>query len=109
MLGRWQKILFWVVLAFGLGDLVFAVVIDLSMAANRKAFAENNERQTFISQTVVIARVRDELVRRLASASVTATDPKLRDLLAANGITYTVTPNAGGEANGAAPRANAKQ
>jgi hypothetical protein len=57
---------------------------------NREAQLEVNNRQQFINQTVQLSRLNNEIVQALVNLSVQTGDEGIRDLLAAQGITFSV-------------------
>jgi hypothetical protein len=85
--------LYWMTvgLSAAAGALIVAYIVLVQ--DNRTVQAEVNRRQQFINQSIQLGRVNEALIRALAAAAVSNNDDKLRDLLAANGITI----NASGE------------
>jgi hypothetical protein len=97
-------------LAAAAGALVIAYIILVQ--DNRTVQAEVNRRQQFINQSIQLGRINEALIRALAAAAVGNKDDKLRDLLAANGITINASgepvPSASGPAEQTAPAAIGK-
>ena len=52
------------------------------------------QRQQQIAASQVLGQVNGRLIQMLATASVERNDPALRDLLARNGVQFTVNPPA---------------
>ncbi|HVJ54957.1 MAG TPA: hypothetical protein VM689_21030 [Aliidongia sp.] len=87
-------LLAWTATAMAAVSLALVVVNGAMFTSNQSAQAEVNNRQQFINQSVQIARVEEGLAKALAAVATNG-DDKVRDLLAEQGITYTVTPPAG--------------
>jgi hypothetical protein len=87
-------LLAWTATALAAVSLALVVVNGAMFTSNQSAQAEVNNRQQFINQSVQIARVEENLAKALAAVATNG-DDKVRDLLAEQGITYTVTPPAG--------------
>jgi hypothetical protein len=98
------RALYWPSIGLGVGTLILLAVNVFLVESNQTVQAEVNQRQQFINQTIQLSRVNEVLVRMLANAAVSANDDKLRDLLAQQGITVTVTPG-GAATTGGAPQA----
>ena len=72
--------------------LLLVLVNSWLILANQSIRAEVGVRQQRINQSLQWSRVNQELINALAAAAVRNNNTALRDLLAQNGITYTVTP-----------------
>lgn len=68
--------------------LLVAANVGLSLN-NRVAQEDVNTRQQYINQTVQVSRLNNQIAEALASLSAQTGDKSIRDLLAANGITFT--------------------
>jgi uncharacterized protein YpmS len=90
MLKAWQ---FGTLLALALLALVLVVVNVMLFSSNRAAQADAAGRQQFIQQSVQLETLYQQLVRSLAELSAKNNDAQLKSLLAAQGITFSVTPN----------------
>lgn len=81
---------FW--LLNGIGIAVLALVIT-----NIKLFVDNRESQSqiaanqqLVNQGVRLSRLNNELIKALAQASAQTGDTQIRDLLATQGVTFTI-------------------
>ncbi len=61
-------------------------------AGNRSLQGQINQRQQFLQQSVQLEALRNQLVRALAERAASSGDGALREMLARNGVRYTVTP-----------------
>ncbi|UCG71938.1 MAG: hypothetical protein JSV45_11825 [Chromatiales bacterium] len=68
--------------------LLVAANVGLSLN-NRVAQEEVNTRQQYINQTVQVSRLNNQIAEALATLSAQTGDESIRQLLAANGITFT--------------------
>ncbi len=75
--------------AAGLVALVVKLVLAASVADLQREVAQ---RQQKIAASQVLGQVNGRLIQMLAAASVERGDAALRDLLAANGVSFTVNP-----------------
>ena len=103
----WQKMLR--VVPMGLAVLTFVLVIvnGTLFLFNQSIQADINQRQQFINQNAALGRVNQALIQSLANLAAANKDDQLAGLLSAQGITYTVTPNATAPAPAAATAAPA--
>lgn len=94
MRGRGWSAAFWG--ATGLGALAVLLIIanTVLLSRNQTLQVEVNQRQQFINESVRLGGIDNNLIRALASASVTNHDDKLRAILAEAGVTFTVNPSA---------------
>lgn len=67
------------------------VGIGLS-AGNRILQGQIDQRQQFLQQSVQLEGLRNQLVRALAERAASSGDDALREMLARNGVRYTVAP-----------------
>jgi hypothetical protein len=74
--------------------LLLVLVNSWLVLANQSIRAEVSGRQQRINQALQWSRVNQELINALAAAAVRNNNTAIRDLLAQNGITYSVTPQA---------------
>ena len=74
--------------------LLLVLVNSWLILANQSIRAEVGVRQQRINQALQWSRVNQELINALATSAVRNNNTALRDLLAQNGISYTVTPQA---------------
>jgi hypothetical protein len=74
--------------------LLLVLVNSWLILANQSIRAEVSGRQQRINQALQWSRVNQELINALAAAAVRNNNTAIRDLLAQNGITYSVTPQA---------------
>lgn len=71
------------------------VVANVGMSLNnRVAQEEVNTRQQYINQGVQVSRLNNQIAEALATLSAQTGDAAIRDLLAANGITFTAEDEA---------------
>ena len=90
----WQQMLR--VVPMGLAVLTFVLVIVNSTLVlfNQSIQADIAQRQQFINQSAALGRVNQALIQSLANLAAANKDEQLAGLLSAQGIRYTVTPNA---------------
>ena len=91
MLSRWQLVLLNVL---GAAAIALVVVNTWLFVGNRTAQAELAQRQQFVQQTVALQSLYGDLVKALAEAGARGNDRQLLDLLAAQGLSVTITPPA---------------
>ena len=91
MLRNWE---FWIVTLLALVGAVLAGINMMLFQANRTAQTEIAGRQQYIAQSVQLEGLYREMVKALADLSVKNQDADVRTLLADQGITISVTPNA---------------
>ena len=75
-------------------SLVLVLVNAGLVLTNQTMQADVAGRAQFINQSAQLGQVNTALVRALATSAVNNKDDRLGDLLAKQGITYRVTPNA---------------
>jgi hypothetical protein len=85
--------------------IVLVIVNGFLFLQNQSGQAEVSERQQFINQSAQLGQLNESLIRSIATAAANNNDEKLRDILAQNGVTYTVNPAA--PAPSAVPQATA--
>ena len=93
MLARWQL---FVLNGLGIAALALVVANALLFASNRESQATLMQRQQYVQQSVALESLYGELVKALAEAGTRGNDRQLIDLLAAQGLSVTVTPPAPG-------------
>jgi hypothetical protein len=82
-------------------SLIFVVVNIFLFLGNRTIQGEVNDRQQFINQSIQLDRLNRELIAALANLAARNNDDQVRNLLASQGITFTVNqPTAAGPAAG---------
>lgn len=93
---------FWA--ATGLAGLCLMLVLVNGLLArtNESARQEVNQRQLSINESVREARQNQDLIQMLAVASARNNDAAIRDLLARNGVSFSVNQPAASAAGGAA-------
>ena len=74
--------------------LILVIAYIVVTQDNRSIQAEVNQRQQFINQSIQLGRINDTLIRALGAAAADGKDDKLREVLAANGITINPTTGA---------------
>ncbi len=71
------------------------VLVNVSIhRANRALQADVAQRQQFINQTIQLGRLNNEFIKALAQLSAETDDESIRQLLADQGVTFTVNPPA---------------
>jgi hypothetical protein len=98
MLKTWQ---FGVLSALAVIALVLVIVNGVLFSSNQSTQAKLAGRQQFIQQSAQLETLYQQMVRSLAELSAKNNDAQLKSVLAAQGITFSVTPN---EAPPAGPR-----
>ena len=98
--------MYWVSVVLGALTVVLVIVNFGLLSNNQVLQAQVNQRQQFINQSAQLSRVSDLLIRSLASGAVSKNDDKVRDMLAAQGVTLQVAPASGAAASGATPPAS---
>ena len=93
---------YWVSVVLGAVTIVLVIANFAVSSTDQAIQAEVNRRQQFIDQSNQLNRVDEVLIRTIATAAANAKDDKLRDLLAQQGVTMTVTPGGPAPAAGAA-------
>ncbi|MEO5734589.1 MAG: hypothetical protein ABIN96_13045 [Rubrivivax sp.] len=83
----WQ---FGVTTALGVAALGLVTTEVVLASGNRTLQAEINQRQQYLQQSVQLEGLYREMVRALAERAASSGDDALRDLLAHNGIRYSV-------------------
>jgi hypothetical protein len=95
--------MYWVSVVLGALTVVL-VLVNFGLLSNNQAIqAQVNQRQQYINQSAQLSRVSDLLIRTLATEAVNKNDDKVRDMLAAQGVTLQVTPASGAAASGSTP------
>ena len=89
-----QKSEFWIVTVLALIGAVLAGINMMLFQANRAVQTEVAGRQQYVSQSVQLEGLYREMVKALADLAVKNQDADVRTLLADQGITISVTPNA---------------
>ena len=71
------------------------VLVNVSVhRANRTLQADVAQRQQFINQSIQLSRLNNEFIKALAQLSAETDDESIRQLLADQGVTFTVNPPA---------------
>ena len=83
---------FWLLTALAALALILVLICTGLFFGNRATQAEVNARQQYINQTVQLGRLNTQVAQFLANLAVQTNDRRIRDLLAANGITITERP-----------------
>ncbi len=92
----WQ---YWTLTILGLAAVVM-VLVDMALyQENRTLQTEVAQRQREINQAVRLSRLNNQLIRSLAAVSARTGDTQIRDLLAAQGITFNLKAKAATEAS----------
>jgi hypothetical protein len=91
MLKKWE---FWILTLLALIGAALAGTNMILFQGNRTTQAEVTGRQQYVAQSVQLEGLYREIVKALADLSVKAQDSDLRTLLADQGITVSITPNA---------------
>jgi hypothetical protein len=87
--------MYWVSVVLGALTVVL-VLVNFGLLSNNQAIqAQVNQRQQYINQSAQLSRVSDLLIRTLATEAVNKNDDKVRDMLAAQGVTLQVKPASG--------------
>lgn len=84
------------------GAALLLVVVEIALALdNRGTRYEVSQRQQFINDSVQFSRLNSQLIQAIAEVSARTGDESLRSLLAAQGISYTVSsPSSNGSSSG---------
>ena len=91
MLKKWE---FWILTVLGLVGAVLAGTNMMLFQANRAVQSDVAGRQQYVAQSVQLELLYREMVKALADLAVKTQDGDVRTLLAGQGITISVTPNA---------------
>ena len=94
---------FWILTLIALIGAALAGANMILFQGNRAAQADIGGRQQYIQQSVQLEGLYREMVKALADLAIKGQDADLRTLLAGQGITIQVTPNAGPGASPGAP------
>ncbi|RMF98092.1 MAG: hypothetical protein D6727_03925 [Gammaproteobacteria bacterium] len=78
---------FWILNGFAGLALVLVLISTVLFFVNRAERQEANARQQYINETVQYGRLNTQVAQFLAQAAVQTGDQRIRELLAANGIT----------------------
>lgn len=85
---------FWILTTAAL-LLLALILVNMSLfLSNRSAQAEVNTRSQYVQQSLQLEGLYREMVKALADLSARNQDTQLKDLLAKQGITFTVNPPA---------------
>lgn len=85
--GRDRKV--WV-LAILVGVCVVLTLVNLRLAAGVRDLRTNvAERQQFISESIPLAHVNNQIIQTLANMSARSNDADIRNMLAQHGVTFT--------------------
>ena len=76
-----------------LGSILVLVNVSIHRA-NRTLQADVAQRQQFINQSIQLSRLNNEFIKALAQLSAETEDESIRQLLADEGVTFTVNPPA---------------
>lgn len=87
MLKQWQ---FMLLTALGLASLALAITNIVLFTGNREAQTEFASRTQYIQQSLQLEPLYQGIVRNLAEISAKTGDPQIGQLLAAQGITFSV-------------------
>jgi hypothetical protein len=93
---------FWTATGLAGLSLVLVLVNALLARSNESARLEVNQRQLSINEWTLEQRQNQDLIQMLAVASARDNDAAIRDLLAKNGVTFTVNQPAPGAGEGVA-------
>jgi hypothetical protein len=99
-LASWE---FWLLTLVGLVVLALVLANTLLSMGNRTLRDQVAERQRFINETIQLSRLNTQLIQALADTSARTGDEALRDLLADQGIRFTVSETPGVSGSGASP------
>jgi type II secretory pathway component PulK len=91
MLSRWQ---FNVVVLLAVVSLVLVIANMALFSRNRVQQQEISDRQLYVQQTAQLEGLYQQLIRGIAELSARNNDTALGAVLARQGITFSVTPNA---------------
>lgn len=91
MLKQWQ---FMLLTALALASLALVMTNIVLFTGNREAQNEFSTRAQYIQQSQQIEPLYQGIVRNLAEISAKTNDPQIGQLLASQGITFTVNPQA---------------
>lgn len=91
--GRWVS---WLGNGLSLIVLILAVFIAFSSAQNRSLQDKVNGERTALAKAQTLAQLDNGLVQLLAKTAAEKNDTAIQALLAQNGITFRVDPNAAG-------------
>jgi len=99
-LKRWQFLLL-----TGIGSVALMLVFVTTSLSNSIGAMRSqiDERQNFINETMLLSRLNVQLAQVLANLAVATGDDELRQLLADNGITFTVESERGDSRAAIAP------
>ena len=76
-----------------LGSILVLVNVSIHRA-KRTLQADVAQRQQFINQSIQLSRLNNEFIKALAQLSAETEDESIRQLLADEGVTFTVNPPA---------------
>src|SRR5450755_2712791 len=83
--------IWWGATALSLVALLLVVGNIVLAIGNQNRQADVNQRQQFINQSIQLSRANQMLINALAQAAAKNGDADIRELLAANGITFSVS------------------
>ncbi len=89
---------FWLLNVFAGLALILVLISSWLFFANRAERQIANARQQFINETVQYGRLNNQVAQFLANLAVQTGDARIRELLAANGITVEERPATSGGA-----------
>ncbi len=78
-----------VLAAFAVGLAALNIVL---FEANRTMKQEIAQRQQYVTQSVSLSQLNNQIIRSLAKLSADHQDAQLKQLLANHGITFTINP-----------------
>ncbi|MDQ2697117.1 MAG: hypothetical protein M3Z21_17405 [Pseudomonadota bacterium] len=81
---------FWFLLVLGVLALALVVANISLYMGNRALQVQVNDRQNYLNQTLRLSNLNNQLIRALAALSATTGDARLREMLEAHGISFTV-------------------
>jgi hypothetical protein len=96
LLNKWQFVLL-TALALSASGLAIANIVLFT--GNREAQNEFTTRAQYIQQAQQLEPLHQAIIRNLAEIAAQTNDDQIRQLLAAQGITFTVNAPKAGEAN----------
>jgi hypothetical protein len=97
---------FYLLSALACVALILAIIDMFLVTANRSTQDEYNARARYIQQSLQVEPVYKDLIRALAELSARQNDPQLRELLLAQGITFSVASPAAAQSAGESKGAN---
>ena len=92
--GRWQ---FWLLTLIALFTLVTVVMVIIFSLFNQQMRAEVSQRQRIINEGIRFSRLNSQLIQTLAETSARTGDAALSELLASQGIGFSIKPASSNE------------